>query len=275
MSNIKKSGLIEGKPLNPNLSAANRYEKRLDKLINVMIKDVEKELKVLFKERVAKQYFTQDASISSQARIVTNALIDKYEALFAQMSKPLAENVAEEANKSSSQSIGKSLKDIGEGFTIKVASISKRQREILNAAVTENVALIKSIPQKYLNGVQQAVMRSIVEGQGLKDLIPYLDKHKSITKRRAKMIAYDQTRKTFNGLNRQKMKDVGFNKFKWLHSGGSKEPRKLHQELSGNVYPLDEPEKLPIIDKKTGQRGFPGDLPNCRCRAVPVIELGD
>ena len=44
----------------------------------------------------------------------------------------------------------------------------------------QNVSLIKSIPQQYLAGVQQAVMRSIVGGQGEPDLVKYLQKHKDI-----------------------------------------------------------------------------------------------
>ena len=47
--------------------------------------------------------------------------------------------------------------------------------------MTENVGLIKSIPAQYLNGVQGAVMRSITTGNGMQDLVPYLQKHKGIT----------------------------------------------------------------------------------------------
>ncbi len=267
-----KPKVLRGAALNPSLSDAARYQARLDKLIKRMTAEVDKELKALFKSEPAKQYFATDASLSSQARILTNALTEKFNDIFARWSKPIAEQVASEADKSSSVAVGLSVKDLSGGLTLNVKSLSSDMIDILNASTTENVALIKSISQKYLSGVQQAVMRSITTGNGLQDLVPYLQKSKEITYRRAKVIAYDQTRKAFNSMNRGRMDKLGIKEFEWLHSGGSNEPRRLHIELSGQIFSLDNP---PVIDKKTGQRGFPGDLPNCRCRYLPVIKFDD
>ncbi len=269
-----KPDYLRGKALNPNISDAIRYQKRLDTLIKKMIGDVERELKSLFKTGTAKEYFALDASISSQARILTNALTEKFNELFARMSKPIAEQVVEEANKSSSVALKSSLKELSGGLSIKTSSISPEITDVLNASTTENVALIKSISQQYLSGVQQAVMRSITGTEGLNDLIPYLQKSKEITHRRAKMIAYDQTRKAFNSIDVAKMKSLGIKKFEWLHSGGSNHPRKLHIELSGKIFSLDDP---PIIEDNKGKitRGLPGTLPNCRCRLLPVISFDE
>ena len=67
------------------------------------------------------------------------------------------------------------------------------------------------------------------------------------------------------------MQGLGVKKFKWLHSMGGKEPRPLHKNvLNGNVYSFDDP---PVIDERTGERGLPGVLINCRCRMLPVIEF--
>jgi len=88
--------------------------------------------------------------------------------------------------------------------------------------------------------------------------------------RRARMIAHDQTRKAYNNLNRGRMEKLGLKKFKWLHTGGSAHPRKLHQMLNGLVFSFDDP---PIIDEKTGERGIPGQAINCRCRMQVVLDL--
>lgn len=267
-----KPKVLRGAPLNPNISDAVRYQTKLDSLINKMTQQVENQLKKLFKSEEAKEYFGTDTSLSSQARILTNKLIEKFNNIFAELSKPLAEQVVEEANKSSSTALHSSLKELSGGLSLKTSSLSSDLVEILNASVVENVGLIKSIPQKYLEGVQGAVMRSITSGQGLQDLIPYLEKHKQITKRRAKMIAYDQTRKAFNAINRGRMDKLGLKEFEWLHSGGSNHPRKLHQRLSGKIFSLENP---PVIDDNTGERGFPGQLPNCRCRYLPVVKFDE
>ncbi len=269
---LKQPKIIRGKALNPNLSDAARYQKRLDTLIKQMTTEVERDIKALFKTPTAKEYFATDNSLSNEARILTNILVEKFNDIFAYWSKPIAEQTVEEANKSSEISVNASIKDLSGGLAISTKSLSPDMIDILQASTTENVALIKSISQKYLGDVQQAVMRSITTGNGLQDLIPYLQKNKEITYRRARMIAYDQTRKAYNSLSRGRMDKLGLKKFEWLHSGGSNEPRHLHIELSGQIFSLDNP---PIIQKKPEVRGFPGDLPNCRCRYLVVIEFDD
>ncbi len=270
----QKQNIARGTALNFNVSDAMRYQARLDKLIKQMTSETAKELKALFKTAPAKEYFAQDASISSQARILTNALMEKFNGMFAKWSKPLAVQAVSDANKSSNIAVNTSIKQLSGGLTLDPQSISSEMIEILNASTVENIALIKSISEKYLNGVQQAVMRSVTTGNGVQDLIPYLQHSEEITYRRAKMIAYDQTRKAFNSMNAGRMDKLGIKQFEWLHSGGSNEPRKLHVALSGKIFSLDD---LPIIGTMNGEevRGKPGDLPNCRCRMLPVIKFGD
>src|SRR5262249_44803197 len=122
----------------------------------------------------------------------------------------------------------------------------------------------------YLNGVQQAVMRSITTGNGLKDLVPFLQKHRGITLRRARIIAEDQTRKAFSNISRIRMERVGIKEFEWLHSRGSLHPRKLHIDYSGKTFSFENP---PIIEERTGERGFPGQAINCKCRMRPVVRF--
>lgn len=264
--------MLRGLALNPNISDAVKYQKRLDKLIDQMVAETEREVKALFKKSYAKEFFAQDDSLSSQARILTNALMKKFNEIFAVASKPIAEKVATEAEKSSATALQLSVKDLSGGLSIKTSSLSPALVEVVNATVVENVSLIKTISQQYLSGVQQAVMRSITTGGGMKDLIIYLQKSKEVTHRRARMIAYDQTRKAFNNLSKGRMEKLGIKEYEWLHSGGSNHPRRYHIELSGKIFSLDDP---PVIDKNTGERGIPGQLVNCRCRMLPVIKFDE
>jgi len=68
----------------------------------------------------------------------------------------------------------------------------------------------------------------------------------------------------------ERMKSAGVTKFEWLHTGGGKQPRKLHKELSRQIFNIDEP---PFIGVMYGERihGYPGQLPNCRCAMRAVI----
>jgi len=266
----RKPDVLRGTPLTMNIASADKYARALESLIEKMTNETERELHRFFRGKTAKEFFAQDASPTSQARILTNALINKFEALFNKKAKPLAEQMANNVDKNSSAALHSSLEQLSGGLSLPTSALSGTELEILNASILENVALIKSIPSQYLNGVQQAVARSITTGNGMKDLVPYLKKHKGITQRRARMIALDQTRKAFSNLNGGRMQKLGIKKFEWLHTGGSNEPRKLHQQMSGKIYSMDNP---PIIDKNTGERGFPAQLINCRCRMIPVIDL--
>lgn len=270
-SNNSRRGIIKGQPLNPSAAIEQRYYTALRVLIDRMIAETDHELKSLFKTEHAEEYFAQDASLSSQARILTNALIKKYTDLFASLSKPMAERFAEESDKSSDIAVKSSIRQLSDDLTLSTKTItSGLLNDILNATVTENVALIKSIPAQYLSGVQGAVMRSITTGNGMQDLVPYLQKHKGITLRRARMISMDQTRKAFNSLSKARMEKSGVSTYEWLHTSGSRHPRKLHIQMNGNLYKYSEP---PIIDAKTGERGIPGQAINCACRMRPILSF--
>lgn len=264
--------VLRGTPISPNAAPELRYFDSLAKLIYGMTLETEREIKRLFNKEPAKEHFAMDASVSSQARILTNALIKKFMDKFAKNAKPIAERLANEVDAASSAQVHSSIRQLSGGLSLPTANLDGQLKDMLSATITENVNLIKSIPQQYLNGVQQAVMRSIAGGTTPENLTEYLRKHKGITLRRARMIAMDQNRKAMQGLSRGRMKNLGIRKFIWLHTGGSNEPRELHVRMSGNIYSFDDP---PIIDERTGERGFPGDAVNCRCKMQPVIDFKD
>lgn len=266
---FKPTGAVRGTVLNYNAGVQTKYERELIRLVNRMAIEVERELTAFFKKPASKEWFeTNDASISSDARILTSKLTAKFQQLFNRKSRVLALSMVKESDRTSASAMHASLKELSGGLSFKTSVISGEMHDLMKAAVAENVGLIRSISQDYLTQVQGAVMRSITTGQGLKDLTPFLEKRKEITVRRARNIALDQTRKAYNALNEGRMRKIGVDQYEWLHTGGSQHPRPDHVAMSGNIYSIDNP---PIIDQKTGQRGKPGDLPNCGCRMRPVV----
>lgn len=229
-----------------------------------------KHVRALFESDAAGTHFAQDASVSSQARILTNKLSKRFQDLFGVKAKPLAERMVNASDKDSSKTLHASLKQLSGGLSLKTTTINAPLRNVIGASIAENVALIKSIPQQYILNVQGSVMRSITTGRGLQDLIPELDKYADETKNRAKNIALDQTRKVYNNMNRDRMKSLGVTRYEWIHSGGSVKPRPLHESYSGRIFRFDDP---PVIDEATGETGIPGQAINCRCTMKPVIEI--
>lgn len=268
----RKPKTIKGNPLNPNAASEIRYYKQLAALIDVMT-DISKSTLIRFYDTPhAEEFFAQDATVGAQAKILMNAMWKKFEELFNLRAKPIAVDVVKQGSKASQASLKGSLKQLSGGLTLKTDILSGPLKDIVTAGIAENVDLIKSIPEQYHKNISGAVYRSITTGNGLKDLIPYLDRYKGVTLRRAKFIAEDQTRKVFNTINKGRMQELGVGQYEWLHTGGSQHPRPLHVKMSGKVYSFDKP---PVIDERTGERGMPGQLPNCRCRMVPVIKFED
>jgi SPP1 gp7 family putative phage head morphogenesis protein len=272
-SNAARKGVVKGKTLSPSAAIEQRYNTALRVLIERMTAETELELKKLFKTEHAEEYFAEDASISSQARILTNALIKKYTDLFASLAKPTAEEFAKASDRSSDLAVKSSIRHLSDELTLPTKTITSGPlANILSATVTENVGLIKSIPAQYLGGVQGAVMRSITTGNGMHDLVPYLQKHKGITLRRARVIARDQTKKAFANLSKERMQKIGVEEYIWRHTAGSRHPRSLHEQLDGRVCRYDDP---PVIQKNPEVRGHPGQLINCACRMQPILNFGE
>lgn len=271
-ANQRKGVVLKGKVLHNNAAAADRYAQSLGKLVKQMIDKTNREIEKLFKTDAANKHFGQDASIASGARILMNGLTDQFDQLFAMAAKPMAEKMVNDANKSSQSMLYNSLKDLSGGLSIKTKVTTPEMREIMTASVAENVSLIKSIPQQYLQKVAGAVMRSITTGSGLMDLKEGMAKFDGMTERRANNIAKDQTRKAYNSINAKRAQKVGIRKFEWIHSGGGLHPREDHIALDGQIFSYDD---LPVIDENTGETGLPGQAPNCKCTQRPVIDFGD
>ena len=177
------------------------------------------------------------------------------------------------ASMASKRALGDSLKKISGGLTIPVPTLPGNSQERITAATAENVGLIKSIQQQYHERISQLVLRSAsTGGNGAQDIFESIRHYDDMTDKRARLIAVDQTRKITTALNVERAKSVGMKKWEWVHSGGSTEPRRLHVQYDGQIFDYDNP---PVIDDRTNERGFPGQLINCRCTMAPVLELGD
>lgn len=267
----RRVNIVRGDPLNPPAAAAARYHAALNSLIDRMTTETERALRRMFRGETAQEFFATDASVASEAKRVTDKLKKKFDSLFNERAEAVAQAAVNAADKASSSSLHSSLQKLSGGMSLPTSTLQGPVMDVVKASVSSNVSLIKSIPQEYLSGVQAAVMRSIQTGNGMEELVPYLQKQGNLTRARAKMIALNETRRAYSSLNKARLTKLNVTSFEWLHTAGSNEPRKLHKELSGKIFRWDDP---PVIDEKTGVRGGPGDLINCRCRAVPVIDLG-
>lgn len=270
----RKPEILRGVRLSYNVSIEDRYSKQLVALVLQMTKQSQKQVLRLFQSSTGEEFFAQDDSISSQARIITNKLADTFNDLFSKKADLLAEQMVNDSDRASSASLHESLRTLSGGLSLKTTVITGQLKESMKASVAENVQLIKSISQEYQTQMQGAVMRSITTGNGLQDLVPFFKKYEGITIRRARFIASDQTKKAYSNMNAMRMQKLGVQKYEWIHSGGGMEPRELHLALNGKICSLTDP---PIIQYAKGSqreiRGKPGDLPGCHCTMRPVVDF--
>lgn len=255
------------------MPARERYQKALDKLIERMRKEYERELGKLLPELAEDAALSMDANLGSQARILLNKLSAKWQALFGRSASRITDRMISQVDTASKANLGASLKQLSGGLTIKTPDMPAGLQDVISASIAENVSLIKSVAVQYHDRISSAVLVSIqTGGQGRATVLEQLREIGGMSERRAKLIARDQTSKITTQMNAERAKSVGMRKFQWLHSGGGAEPRKLHQRLDGQIFSYDD---LPVIDERTGERGLPGQLINCRCQAIPVLDFGD
>lgn len=255
----------EGKPLIPAESIWHDWDIAVQPILKAMYQETRKELIRVFTET---GFGTMDASPSSMAEVVLNRIKTKYDKLFDALADSVVSKMIAKVTRNSTASLKLSLADYINPLEIDRTLTDNRLKEIIKASTKEAADLIKRIPERYLSEVQGEVMRSITSGNGLKDLVPYLTKRYDGNARWARHVAMDQTRKAYTSVNTARLTKLGIEQFRWVHSGGSRQPRKHHIELSGKIFRYDNP---PIIDPRTGQTGLPSVLPFCRCIAVPVI----
>lgn len=263
---------ILGKPL--NYSAANklRAHRQIAALVNQMTAITEQAIQALFAEDGAPGT-GQDEAFTGKAKRTIEGLTSRFSNLFNLGADQISDSMTADADKQSATALQGSLGAMADALTIRASLLTPAVKDTISAAAAESASLIKSIGKQYLDGVSSALFRSITTGNGLQDLVPYLQQQKGITDRRARFIAADQTRKAYSSINSQRMQALGVKKFKWMHSAGGQHPRLLHKDvLNGNIYSFDD---LPVIDERTNERGIPGQLPNCKCFMAPVVTFDD
>lgn len=269
---------IKSNRLNVNAGIMAWYVKELKTLTKQMTTECTKRIADIYKELGYQTEFAQDDSISSQIRIALNELQRKYGTKFNDRSKELVKQLLKKTNRYSNLQINEAIKsmvgDKSKDFALKGSAISPEKAEIMKALTFENVSLIKSIPNEYFKQITGAVSRSIQNGEGVKWLAKELMTYGAKSQRRADLIAQDQTRKAYNEINLRNFQESGIRQFEWVHSGGSREPRKYHKDvLNGQIFDIET--GAPNESGKEPDFIYPGQEPYCRCIMKAVLSFED
>lgn len=142
-------------------------------------------------------------------------------------------------------------------------------QEMLDYWVSQNVGLIKTIPQNTLGEMREIVYEGYRNGRTTTAILKEIQRTYSVNKKHARLIARDQMAKLNADLTKRQQTDAGVEEYKWSDSrDGRVRPR--HKHLNGKTFRWDDP---PVVDTKTGRRAHPGEDYQCRCVALPVFNI--
>ena len=252
-------------PIKPSDKIDREYRNALFALIDQMQKSVEWYCKAAFKplEKEQAKLGMLDADPVNNLQRVINEVKKRYIKRFNDLSGKLPKAVVEKIAKEVKRKIKSHLIDI---MTVDLR-FSKAQKMLLNALTKENVTLIKSIPMEYFKRVEYDIMSTVTEGRDMATLSDKLSKGYGITRRRAIMIAYDQTNKITESFDRAEKIELGLFEAEWKHSHASQVPRQSHLRADGKRYDI---RKGCYID---GEYIHPAQKINCNCFSRTILPV--
>ena len=132
--------------------------------------------------------------------------------------------------------------------------------------VSDNVDLIKTIPEDTLDKMKDIVLDGFENGKTTTRIAREIQQAYGVSRRKAKNIARDQTAKLNGQIQRAQQQDAGISKYIWSTVGDSR-VRDSHSALNGKVFSWDN---APV--NSDGRKCHPGEDYNCRCIGRPVFD---
>lgn len=144
---------------------------------------------------------------------------------------------------------------------VEVPYTDRKLRPMIDDFVAENVALIKSIPQRFFDQVEQQVISGVREGLRWEDLADKIQQRYNVAESSAKLVARDQVGKFYGELNKVRQEELGVGSYIWRTVSDNR-VREEHEARDGKKFKWEDPP----------EDGHPGIPINCRCYAEPVLD---
>lgn len=255
--------------IQPSAGVRSSYEEALQRLIDEMQRSVIYHLSAAYRRN--EPVMAMDALPAQALQKALDQLRARWTGRFDDLAVKLARYFARSQARRSDEAMARMLKKAGWTVDFKM---TRAQRDALAAIVNENVSLIKSLPEQCLTQVQGSVMRSVAAGYDVKILADDLRTHFGVSRKRAKFIAYEQTKQTNAMLTRVRQVELGIQECLWKHSHGGRVPRPNHVRFGKEKALYDPAKGMWDPDADGPGRGrwiLPGQLIRCRCMGRPIL----
>jgi SPP1 gp7 family putative phage head morphogenesis protein len=137
---------------------------------------------------------------------------------------------------------------------------------VMRAALADQVSLITSLPLETAKRVHKLTTEAITTGRRAADIADEIMRTGAVTKSRATLIARTEVARTSAALTQARAQHIGSESYQWLTANDGR-VRPEHRKLNGRVFRWD----APPIAEADGTRHNPGEYPNCRCVAMPLV----
>lgn len=255
----------------PNAGVGNRYRTALQTLVHQMAQELFKAIRGAWNEDdVPLAHDAKKMGVAPSTPKLLDTAMKKWGVQWNKKVTTASEQLAKAfaTNARAATEAAMKAKLAKAGFTVKFKP-SKVTTAAFDAVVAENVGLIRTIPQKFLGDVQNAVWRAVMQGSDLATLTKELHEKYGIAWRRAEFIALDQNAKAKAAIERARRLDIGITKAVWCHSHAGKDKRPTHVKAGKDKTVYDV--KRGWFDSAVQKFIWPGTEPRCRCFDQPVI----
>lgn len=131
--------------------------------------------------------------------------------------------------------------------------------------IKENVALIKSMKQEFVDRIEKTIYESINSGGGVGQIAKFLTKTTQMANNHAALIANDQTGSILGQLDTYRQQKAGAYGYIWQSMEDAR-VRPIHQALDQTFQKYNDPD-----GGDDGQ--MPGEPIRCRCVALPTFDM--
>ena len=235
----------------PDLIAA-KYARELKGYLDIADELVRKELEPLIKYRLdaSKSDKIQDAFDKIENQFFDKLVPRKKMETYARM-------IADDTNRHARAQLGR---QIVAAFGVDVSREPNLVDQI-TGFVGENVSLIRSLPSTYFDDIEKLVTRSVSKGDRWESISQDMQDRLGVSKKRADLIARDQTGKLFGAIEQARQEELGITRYIW-RTVNDVRVREEHAEREGESYSWDDPP----------EGGHPGTEILCRCFAELDVE---
>lgn len=180
---------------------------------------------------------------------------------------PWAEKLTDTLLKSVAKSNARSFASVSSkiGAEMKTMLADTAVGGVARLLQNRQVELIKSIPLEAGLRAQKLAQEAATGGRRADEVAAEIARTEQVAMSRATLIARTEIAKANAAITQARAQYVGATHYIW-RTAEDGDVRESHAEMEGTVHRFDQPPTL-----SDGMTGNPGEFPNCRCFAEPII----